>query len=408
MGQLTAMEGAIKEIFFAVGRLVQAVAQLFHDAPLPTVVGLALAIVIWQFLCAPDEASSQSKSADTVKDKASQAALAEGFRRLGAPAEPHEEGAMIPSSEFVLGNSAQISEFHNENCSGKFLALHRATYDKELNKSCKYRYGKYFKGKKRLWEARVQFKFVNPPDPADLFFGIELEAYVPMNAATKGLMGTLVRTLKSAVGNQVYHSPGDDPDKVSGELEKPVFVMPLFAFDQYMVHPEGEDPPELTDENIPFMGSKRVNRVREFKRELEELKFKVGSTYTFCFWGISQWLDKLNWKVKMPLLSPVDFNRFCGRPPVHVVIYTLKDDDSRDPRHLQRRKDYFFNLAFWTSTDRPDAGRVAELLGEAHFTHDDDVVPGNGFGVHAHQNGSSARRKSLRALGGLVACCTSR
>ena len=24
--------------------------------------------------------------------------------------------------------------------------------------------------------------------------------------------------------------------------------------------------------------------------------FEVGPTYTLCFWGISQWLDKLNWQ----------------------------------------------------------------------------------------------------------------
>ena len=31
------------------------------------------------------------------------------------------------------------------------------------------------------------------------------------------------------------------------------------------------------------------------RRSRVELEFKVGYTYTFCFWGISRFLDKLQW-----------------------------------------------------------------------------------------------------------------
>lgn len=66
-------------------------------------------------------------------------------------------------------------------------------------------------------------------------------------------------------------------------------------------------------------------QVAEFRKELDNLVFEVepllsyrkcfidripaeqfddscseaGPTYTLCFWGISQWLDKLNWQAPL-------------------------------------------------------------------------------------------------------------
>lgn len=320
---------------------------------------------------------------------------AEAFlRRLGAPEHPHEEASFVPTFGLIVSNREGCDRFENDNCCGSFLSLHRATYDKQLDASGHYPYGKYFMGKKRLWEARVQLRFKrSPPAQSDMFFGIELEQYVAMGRGSKRSMDMLVGMLKRVVGNQIYHSIGDDPRAVSGppgDLERPVFVMPLWAFDQFIVTPEGEAPPSLTDPTLPSMGSVRVKRVKEFQRELEELEFCVGPTYTFCFWGISQWLDKLNWQIRMPLMSPLDFNAFCGSPPVHVVIYTLKTLPGRDGerRHLQDRKRYFFHLAFWSSKSRPPAGRMRELLGLPAEPATDARPPATGFGRPAWQNSS--------------------
>eukprot|EP00930_Biecheleria_cincta_P102594 TRINITY_DN94365_c0_g1_i1.p1 TRINITY_DN94365_c0_g1~~TRINITY_DN94365_c0_g1_i1.p1 ORF type:complete len:413 (+),score=59.18 TRINITY_DN94365_c0_g1_i1:44-1282(+) len=412
---MNAIEGCI----LSVGKLVNAGFQIFLDAPLSASALLALAILIRELLCtlegkgASKPHSENGRRSGQVKEKTASVIGGHGrpvnversFRRLGAPDHPHEEGIMIPSRDVVIGNAPEASSFRNENCHGKFLAMHRASYDRELDKSCNYRYGPYFKGKKRIWEARVQISFAKPPSVKDMFFGIELEGYVPMSGATKGLMATLVRTLKNVVGNQIYHSAGDDPQRVSGELEKPVFVMPLFAFDQYIVTPENETPPDLSDEIIPELGSKRVGRIREFKQELDELELKVGPTYTFCFWGISQWLDKLNWQVKMPFLSPVDFNMFCGNPPVHVVIYTLRDDE--DKRHLQRRKNYYFDLAFWSSTHRPDAVKLSELMGPELFVREDENTTAFGDS-RPGANGVAARGNTSQGFGGMFGCCVSR
>lgn len=405
----------MEECILTLGKLVSAVFHLCYDAPLSMSAVLALAILILEFLSTSDKQASKHHSDKGLgsaqgREMASPVSVEpsgnvnveESFRRLGAPETTHEEGCMIPSHGLILGNSPEASPFRNENGHGKFLVMHRATHDRQLDKSGDYQYGSYFHGKKRLWEARVQFNFTSPPNVKDVYFGVELGEYVPMNAATKAMMATMVRTLKNVVGNQIHHSAGDNPENASGELERPVFVMPMFAFDQYIITPENETPPDLGDEIIPELGSKRVGRVREFKQELNDLELKVGPTYTFCFWGISQWLDKLNWQVKMPFFSPFDLNKFCGNPPVQVVIYTLREDE--DHRHLQRRKDYFLNVAFWSSAKRPNVAKLSELLGPELLVREDDVMPG----ARAGTKGVSARSDAYQGSGGLFACCVAR
>jgi hypothetical protein len=323
------------------------------------------------------------------------------MRALGAPEDPHEEATFLPCSGLVVGNAAEPLPFENENCKGKFLSLHRATYSKQLDKSGAYPHGKYFLGKKRIWEARVQVQFKKPPNQADLFFGVESEQYVPMGIGTKKSMSLLVSTLKQVVGNQVYHSPGDDPAGRLGPLERPTFVMPLWAFDQFIVTPEGETPPDLSDgDGLAAMGSKRTKRVNEFRAELDELEFKTGVTYTFCFWGISQWLDKINWRVKMPFVGSIDFDRFCGRPPVHVVIYTLKPGDQNDARHLQTRKNYYLDVAFWSSKRRPTRKRASELMGD--FLNGPEVSQRHG-GAATLAPGKAGGSSWERFFGGF--CC---
>mmetsp|Transcript_130706 Transcript_130706/g.317466 ORF Transcript_130706/g.317466 Transcript_130706/m.317466 type:complete len:400 (-) Transcript_130706:397-1596(-) len=348
--------------------LAGALGDLLFSLPVPVLVVLLFVVLFLTFGSSSSSTASEKLDATIAKQASpDQTDPAVSFcRSLGAPDHPHEEASFVPASEFILGNTTPV-EFHNEYADGKMLSLHRATYDNDLNQSGDYTYGSYFCGKKRLWECRVQFRWKKPPRPSDLYFGIELEEYVPMNRATKRTMETLVSMLKRVVGNQIYHSPGDDPQVVtSGEVERPAFVMPLWAFDQYIVTPEGQEAPCLSDPAIPSMGSTRVKRVRKFREELDKLEFRVGPTYTFCFWGISQWLDKLNWEIKMPFMRPLDFNLFCGKPPVHVVIYSLQPQGGQDPdkkqRHLQSVKQYYFDTAFWSSKHRPSLERIQALL----------------------------------------------
>merc|ERR1719188_805443 len=118
-----------------------------------------------------------------------------------------------------------------------------------------------------------------------------------MNSLTKQLMALTVAALRKVAGNDLYHSPGDDPKQTPGPHEKPVFTMPLWAFDQFVITPQGEQPPDLADPDFSSFGHKRTDDRAAFVRQLSSLELKAGPMYTFAFWGISQFLDDINWKV---------------------------------------------------------------------------------------------------------------
>lgn len=166
--------------------------------------------------------------------------------------------------------------------------LHRPTHDPELNSSGAYPYGDYFEGKKwrrrgeveasksfarRLWELRFRFQFKRSVALSELYFGAELEEYVPVNAATKRVMDLSVAGMRQVVGDRLYHTLGDSSE-VSTERERPAILLPLWAFDQFMETPEGEAPPELTDPRLPHMGHKRVGQIREYKRLMDALDLR--------------------------------------------------------------------------------------------------------------------------------------
>jgi len=319
----------------------------------------------------------------------------------GVPERPCLEGVMTPPLGPVFSNSKTPALIENEFCKGTCLALHRTTYDKALDKAGHTEnHGNYFAGKKRIWEQRFQFTFKKPPISTDLFVGIELEQYVPLGMAEVRSQKVMVEMLKRVV-NKAYHSPGDDPKKVSGPLERPTFVMPLWAFDQYIVTPKGEDPPSLSDHTIESLGSKRAGRIKAFRKEVDALEFEVGQTYTFCFWGISRFLDQLKWELRgIPLITPLDFNKFCGRPPVHLVLFTLNNTaDEHEKRFLQSRKNYYFDLAFWSSEKRPSWEHVRPLIGDLQEHMNSKLGTS-----HDNQISTQMLRKQRQWL----SCCVSR
>merc|ERR1712187_1003099 len=180
----------------------------------------------------------------------------------------------------------------------------------------------------------------------------------------KRLMSVVIAALRKVVGNDLYPSVGDEPKATDGPQEKPVFAMPLWAFDQFIVTPEGEDAPKVTDPRFSELGLSRADNRAAFIKEMSSLDLKSGPTYTFAFWGISQFLDVINWEVGgVVLFTKINFNQFCGRPPVHVVMYSIHDaDDAKETRHLESRKRYFFDLKFWSSKCTPTPQRLQQLL----------------------------------------------
>jgi len=240
----------------------------------------------------------------------------------------------------------------------------------DLDKSGNYPYGDHFRGRKRLWELRVQFRFKEEVD-SNLLVGIELDNYVPLNAAAQRLMGLTVTALRQVAGQDLYHSVGDDPNNGSGPHEKPVFMMPLWACDQMVVTPEGEEAPDVTHSHFSEFGIRRTDDRRAFIKELSALELRPGPAYTFAFWGISQFLDVVKWEVQRILpFKSIDFDTFCGAPPVQLVFYTLRESENGETRHLQSRKNYYFRFALWSSEKRPSANKLRELFPKtAGVTH---------------------------------------
>lgn len=280
------------------------------------------------------------------------------------PSVPNIQGTFLPSTGVVYGNAGKAYPFDNEFATGMFLPTHRPTFDKAMDRSGDWAYGDHYRSRKRVWEMRMQFKFKKPVPRRKLLFGIELEEYVPVDAGSRRVMDTTVRMMRSVVGNELYHSVGDDPAVVTGELERPVFMMPLWAFDQFIETPAGEDPPDLSDPEFSEMGCLRSQSKSQFCKIINELDLDNETTYTFAFWGISHFLDVINWEVQkvVPLMS-INFNSFCGKPPVYLVLYTLGEPASPgEERHLQSRKSYYFRLPFWSSIKPPSQDVIDSLL----------------------------------------------
>jgi len=316
---------------------------------------------------------------------------------LGIETGPNLHGAFIPSMPWhIRGNNHRGTTFDNEFASGLILVTHRPTWDKALDKSGDWIYGAHYKGRKRLWEHRLMFRFKQEVPAGRVVFGLELEEYVPFNMATQKLIKGTVAILRSVIGSGLYDSVGDDPKTTAGEVERPVFAMPLLAFDQFIETPEGEEPPDLHDPLFSEYGRLRTTNRAEYCKMMDELDLKVGPAYTFSFYGISQFLDLVQWQVlKVVPMVPIDFNTFCGKPPVHLVVYTLSDPVNGETRHLQSRKSYYLRMPLWSSKKPPSQEVINALLPERKKEPDPE------------ESGFKQRKGLMAKVSGAISCCMS-
>jgi len=289
---------------------------------------------------------------------------------------PHLQGCFIPSSGKLL-RDGEVSKFENETAVGSTVTIHRATWDPALDKSGNYPFGYVFKGRNIKWEVRIQIRFKEMPG-GPLRMGIELDEYVPFRGMNKLTMQAVMATLKLIVGDDLHHSIGDDPSQTVGEAERPIFSMPMWAFDQFIETPEGQMPPSLIDPSFMQMGIKREDNVSEFTRTLNATKFRPGPTYSFSFFRLSTLIDNILWQIGNAIPGvAVSFNKFCGRPPVHIAIYTLRPataDKEFEHRLLDSRKCYHFHLAFWSSLCPPPKWRMQQLI-DSHEGEDIITLP---------------------------------
>lgn len=259
--------------------------------------------------------------------------------------------------------------------------------------------GKYFKNKKRLWEIRMSITLKTAPPPnAEFVFGFECTDHTDLSWHKKKLTNVITNTCRQALGGELYHTFGDDPAKVSGEVESPASMMPLWAFDQFIVTPEGQKPPNVLSASWPTWGKTRSGRVREYIKEVEELKrnFRCGPTYSFAVWGPSRFFPLTDWTISMPVMT-IPVNSVCGRPPLVATVYARVNNDPNEKRHLPSQLTYYWRAFFWSQAAGVEQRRLAELFGPSWATDDDDRAAAD-----------SLERGSKSCLSSSLSCCAGR
>jgi len=349
-----------------------------HGSLSYTLALVLLTVIYWSFrtrtpddyvgslICEPEEKLEASEDEGVASDATWIERLPRAINAKGRPCFSslppygHMQGVMLPEQTFVVGNQPEPLRFENEYCWGLLLPMLRPTADTRYDRVGAWPFGDHFEGKKRLWEFRFECH-LKKPLPGDVFFGIELDKYVPVSGAAKKIMAVTVGMLRKAVG-KCYHSPGDDPATTKGELELPTFTMPLWAFDQFIETPVGSPAPSLVDRNFESLGVRRNADRKAFMERMQDVKMEPGPTYTFAFWGIAQFVDTVRWEIKNVMPWSIDFNTFCKAPPVRVVMYSLEDARDSETRHLNSRKRYLMNTVFWSSRKPPSPEKIKSFF----------------------------------------------
>lgn len=261
-------------------------------------------------------------------------------------------------AEICCQGEPRVEEFENDLCSVKFVMMHKPTHKPELEKTGRYPFSAFLNGKRRLWEFRLQLRLKRPPQ-GQVFFGVELDHYAPVSGLARQGQKALVAACTSVVGD-CYHTNGDDPATVHGECEAPAFVMPLWAFDQFEVSEPGQEP--SLSANLEGVGMRRTDNLKEYIKALRGVvsSFSVDKVYTFCFWGVSQFLDVMRWEVTGGIIPgmKIDFDKLCGSPPVFLTFYDMANaEQGADQRHLASRKSQYLRIEVWSALRPPPPGR---------------------------------------------------
>jgi hypothetical protein len=310
--------------------------------------------------------------------------------------DPLRWACLGPGGGLYLANTDRTEVFENDICALKFVTMHKPTHERWREKTGEYPCAWHMAGRRRMWEIRIQMRLKKVPENK-ISFGVVLGQHVPTSGISRQVQNALIHAC-SVVGG-IYNSQGDDPARTEGELEPPTFALPIWAFDQFVVSDPGEEP-DLVG-NLEGLGMRRTDGIRDYITAFKDVEANLSTdkVYTFCIWGISQFLDVINWQV-CGLLPGVRLNvsKLAGPPPVYIQMYELpgvKEEDV-DRRHLDSRKKHYFNVALWSEVQPPSPATRKHLL-KCADTDDLDEEPSKKAMV----------RKTAMDLGGLL-CCVGR
>lgn len=264
----------------------------------------------------------------------------------------------LPGSGELRANTGRVEAWENDLAVGTCTVMHQPTHEPWRKATSEYPWAWHLAGRRRLWEVRFQMRFKQAPQ-GRFCLGISLCNYVRVSGLARQVQRGMVKMLRSVVGD-LYHSVGDDPATVDGELEPPCFTFPVWAVDQVVVSNPGEEPDLLGD--FEGIGFQRTKGIKAFIREMGRIsgEWRTDRVYTFCMWGPSQMLDCMRWELLLPGMR-LDCNRLCGSPPIFVELYDLVGATDQDPRRLPSRKRHYFHCAMW-SMQRPPAIDVVAMM----------------------------------------------
>eukprot|EP00415_Alexandrium_ostenfeldii_P002475 UN2475 len=164
----------------------------------------------------------------------------------------------------------------------------------------------------------------------------------------------------SLVKYDLYLSWGDRCEaSKKPDAEMSHLVTNMTAWDQIIVTKKGRPPPPLNGElhGITESGlniDRKGMGLAEYTKAIEDVCRNINTqdTYTMCFWGVSQVIDLLRWNFKIG--TSISMARFFEDDPIHVAMYELDSKDKEDDggRHLERRKRYYLDFMFWSSSVR--------------------------------------------------------
>lgn len=218
----------------------------------------------------------------------------------------------------------------------------------------------HFKGRRRNWELRVQGRFKRTLS-GELFVGIVLRDFnynQPVASHSRAIQKAGMKLVKY----DMYLSWGDREKAAElPDAELSHLVTSVTGWDQVIITPPGKPVPFLKQklEDLDERHGRNLQRnrmpLKEYSKAVDDVfhNLDLESTYTMCFWGVSQVIDLASWNFNFPL-GVFSMARFFEDCPIHITFYELDGSklNNDDGRHLESRKNYIMDLMFWSSTVR--------------------------------------------------------
>jgi len=131
-------------------------------------------------------------------------------------------------------------------------------------------------------------------------------------------------------------------------------VTNMTGWDRIVVSPDGEEPPRIDSEMAGVGYERKEEGLKEFSKNCNTLlqDIDLSSTYTFCFWGVSQLLDVLHWKFRLGFGATFDMSTFFEEWPIHCCMYEIDrpTKEEADHRHLEVWKRYYLDFMIFSNT----------------------------------------------------------